>query len=202
MSRSEEAGGAPPDLDSPDRPSIGTYLARQRRLRGISLDELAQLTRIPVRSLERLEAGSYDGVTDGFARGFVRTVAGSLGLEPADTLARMLREPSPQDEVGSQPSLLFRRLVLLSSGLIVLVLAIGVVRALTTGGRGAPPEPVEQVFRRDAVRLLAESERAAGHRAEALDVLALSAPGAEDELPQAAWPAALPDASALDAAID
>ena len=73
--------------------SIGSYLARQRRLRGVSVDELASLTRIPRRSLERLEAGAFDGTPDGFVRGFVRTVAEALGLDPDDAVNRLLREP-------------------------------------------------------------------------------------------------------------
>ena len=79
-------------VDEP-MPSIGTYLARQRRLRGIELEELAAVTKIPRRSLERLESGAFDGVTDGFVRGFVRTVADAIGLDPDDTVTRMLAEP-------------------------------------------------------------------------------------------------------------
>ena len=74
---------------------IGAYLRRQRRLRAVSLEELADLTRIPLRSLERLEAGGFDGETDGFARGFVRTVAEALGLDVEDAISRMLHEPAP-----------------------------------------------------------------------------------------------------------
>ncbi|MCH8971918.1 MAG: hypothetical protein IH918_07545 [Acidobacteria bacterium] len=52
-----------PDLDSVrsmvefelERQSIGAYLRGQRRLRGIGIEELAELTRIPTRSLERLD---------------------------------------------------------------------------------------------------------------------------------------------------
>jgi hypothetical protein len=73
--------------------SIGVYLARQRELRGISLDQLAASTRIPRHSLERLEAGAFDASPDGFARAFVRTVAVALGLEPDDTVNRMRPEP-------------------------------------------------------------------------------------------------------------
>jgi transcriptional regulator with XRE-family HTH domain len=72
---------------------IGEYLRRQRILRGMSAEELADLTRIPLRSLERLESGQFDGETDGFVRGFVRTVALALGLDTDDTVARMLQEP-------------------------------------------------------------------------------------------------------------
>lgn len=71
---------------------IGAYLARQRKLRGVSLDELESLTRIPKRSLERLESGVFDDDRDAFVRGFVRTVALALGLDAADAVARMLPE--------------------------------------------------------------------------------------------------------------
>ena len=73
--------------------SVGVYLAQQRRLRGISLDDLSALTRIPRRSLERLEAGAFDRTPDGFARGFVRSVAEALGLDPNEAVMRLLPRP-------------------------------------------------------------------------------------------------------------
>ena len=75
----KEVQGVPED---PTLGSVGRYLAGQRLLRGISLDDLAVLTKIPRRSLERLEAGAFDHVADGFSRGFVRAVADALGLDP------------------------------------------------------------------------------------------------------------------------
>lgn len=87
----------PPTSDGGDggvaTSSIGEYLKRQRLLRGVTIEDLAATTRIPLRSLERLEAGYFDGVTDGFVRGFVRTVALALGLDADQTVARMLDEP-------------------------------------------------------------------------------------------------------------
>lgn len=84
-SRAESDGLAPG--------SIGEYLKRQRLLRGITVEELSATTRIPLRSLERLEAGYFDGVSDGFVRGFVRTVSLALGLDADQAVARMLEEP-------------------------------------------------------------------------------------------------------------
>lgn len=84
---------APALTGDPER-SIGAYLTRQRELRGISLDELATLTRIPRRSLERLESGVFDRAPDGFVRGFVRTVAAALGLDPDEAVMRLLCEPA------------------------------------------------------------------------------------------------------------
>lgn len=71
---------------------IGAWIARQRVLRGISIDELERRTRIPRRSLERLESGVFDGDRDAFARGFVRTVAFAIGLDADEAVARMLPE--------------------------------------------------------------------------------------------------------------
>lgn len=86
---------SPPMAEGDPAPAtaIGEYLKRQRVLRGITIEELAASTRIPLRSLERLEAGYFDGMTDGFVRGFVRTVSTALGLDADQTVARMLEEP-------------------------------------------------------------------------------------------------------------
>ena len=74
--------------------ALGSWLTRQRELRGISREELSALTRLPMRSLERLESGAFDGQQDGFVRGFVRTVAVAIGLDPDDAVARLLAEPA------------------------------------------------------------------------------------------------------------
>ena len=110
--------------------SIGRYLAGQRELRGISVEELATQTRIPLRSLQRLETGVFDGDIDGFVRGFVRTVAEALGLDPEDTLTRMLVEPDGSERRTVRSYLSVRR-VLLAAGLVIV-------------GCGKKPEPVEK----------------------------------------------------------
>jgi hypothetical protein len=155
--------GAPAlSADPGEEAGIGAYLARQRRLRGISLDELATLTRIPRRSLERLESGAFDGPPDGFVRGFVRTVAVAIGLDPEETLTRMLREPEARHR-GRAPSL---RRVAAAGAAILLLLALGAALArLAPGPRQAPapaaapaPRGAELPVRRDHVRALALEE--------------------------------------------
>jgi len=133
---------------------IGAYLAQQRRLRGLDLEDLVSLTRIPRRSLERLEGGAFDRHPDGFARGFVRSVARAMGLDPDDTVARMLEEPvaSPR---ASWPDP--RRLLLGVGGLLVL-LGLALLLVLRPEGpadRDAPAAREPRLVRRDAVRALA-----------------------------------------------
>ena len=140
------------------RESIGEYLARERELRGISLDELAETTRIPLRSLERLEAGAFDRDPDGFARGFVRTVAEALGLEPDQTVIRMLPEPAPPVTGGHAPASRALLLALLATLIAVSLPWIG-WRLLSEPPAAAQAAPTreERSVRRDRVRLLAES---------------------------------------------
>lgn len=142
---------------SRDSQSIGAYLAHQRRLRGISTEELAQLTRIPVRSLERLEAGSFDHDVDGFVRGFVRTVSLALGLDADDTLARMLREPGASDArlAGARPGLRLALVVVLAMALLGGL--VGLMRSLLPE-RTSVATQTERVVRRDPVRALAEAQ--------------------------------------------
>jgi transcriptional regulator with XRE-family HTH domain len=155
--RGAGTGAAPQDAATPF--SIGRYLASQRQLRGISLDDLAARTKIPRRNLERLESGAFDAQSDGFVRGFVRTVAEALGLDTRETLMRMTGEPSPDDE-----QLLFRRrvriAVVTSIAGALLLLALGVGLRLATRWivepTGGPPD---HVFRRDAVKSLVDQER-------------------------------------------
>jgi cytoskeletal protein RodZ len=142
---------------STDRLSIGRYLASQRRLRGISLDELAASTKIPRRNLERLESGAYAAQADGFVRGFVRTVAEALGLDPHEAVMRLVGEPASGDEEWRRR----RRLRAVLLGVVlgaILLLAFGWGLRLATRWivepAGGPPD---HVYRRDAVRSLAES---------------------------------------------
>ena len=154
--------------------SIGRYLAGQRKLREISLDELSRLTRIPRRSLERLESGAFDSNPEGFARGFVRTVAEALGLDPDEAVMRLMREPDEEEAAepavaGFDPKAWLGRAVLLA----------GLILGIALGWRlvGACVEPAEApaendlVLRRDPVRRLVEQLQpgaavAAGKNAE------------------------------------
>ncbi len=154
--------GPLPDRKARDREiSIGAYLARERLLRGISVGELAELTKIPRRSIERMEAGAFDGNPDGFVRGFVRAIALALGLDPEEAVMRMLGEPADLEEVAEAPALRLDRRLLAISGLLVATVGLGL--AIWGWASRAPSAPSaddtpEIVYRRDAVRALADEQ--------------------------------------------
>jgi hypothetical protein len=156
-----ESGHA--ERDSSDAPlehqRIGGYLKRQRELRGVSAEELARTTRIPLRSIERLESGSFDGEVDGFVRGFVRTVAVALGLDPNETVGRMLAEPRPEPPVRHRNSIALPRAIVGLAVVLLLALAIGLIRVVADGESPAVAGHSDDVVRRrDPVRALAESQ--------------------------------------------
>jgi cytoskeleton protein RodZ len=68
--------------------SFGERLKREREMREVSLDELTKATRISQRFLEALENEDWKKLPGGvFGRGFVRTIAGYLGLDEESLLS-------------------------------------------------------------------------------------------------------------------
>lgn len=66
-----------------EAPLPGAYIRAQRKRLGMSLDQLAALTKIPRRQLELLEDdrhGELPGLV--FVKGFLRCCARALGLDP------------------------------------------------------------------------------------------------------------------------
>jgi transcriptional regulator with XRE-family HTH domain len=68
---------------------VGGFLRGERELRYISLDDVAERTKISRRYLKAIEEGRYDQLPgETFVRGFIRSYAQSVGLDPEDTLLR------------------------------------------------------------------------------------------------------------------
>lgn len=74
------------------RLSLALWLRAGRAERGLSLDDVARITKIQVRILERLESGAIkpgDGLpADVFLRGFIRSFAKCCGLDEQEALRR------------------------------------------------------------------------------------------------------------------
>src|SRR3954466_9687318 len=62
--------------------SFGERIKREREMRGVSLEEIAESTKIGKRNLEALETEDFDKLPGGiFNKGFVRAYAKYLGLD-------------------------------------------------------------------------------------------------------------------------
>jgi hypothetical protein len=127
-------------------------------LRGITLEQLSETTRIPIRALARLEAGVFDAAPDGFARGFVRTVAVALGLPADETVARMLPEANSDDRKRGLFGIWLRRGFAAASVFFFILVAVWTFagRQILPGSWNRSRE--ELVHRHDAIRVLAEEQ--------------------------------------------
>lgn len=88
--------------------SIGIWLRREREVRGVSLEEVADATRIPVQSLANIEDGRFDDLPgEVFVKGFLRSYARAVGLPGDDVLARYGIEVRSRDvkTLAVRPSL-------------------------------------------------------------------------------------------------
>ena len=124
------------------------------------MDDLATRTRIPRRNIERLESGAFDASPDGFSRGFVRTIAEALGLDPDEAVMRHMREPVAEDAERARAAQGRRMLLGIGAAallLIVLVFSVKLVVKLLTLDPQVTQERPGLVYRRDAVRELAGS---------------------------------------------
>src|SRR5712692_4718159 len=92
--------------------AFGERLRREREMRGITLDEISESTKIARRHLESLEKQDFDSLPGGiFNKGFVRAYARFLGIDEdqavADYSAASNEEPVPENqfplEVRQQP---------------------------------------------------------------------------------------------------
>jgi cytoskeletal protein RodZ len=71
------------------RQTLAMWLRAGRVRRKLSLDDVARITKIQVRILEKLEMGQLDGLpADVFVRGFVRSFARCAGLDENEALSR------------------------------------------------------------------------------------------------------------------
>jgi cytoskeletal protein RodZ len=82
--------------------SLGAELRRQRELRGITLKEIADGTKISRRYLEALESNAHEILpAPVFTRGFVREFARYIGLDPeemADRYNELSRAGDPDED--------------------------------------------------------------------------------------------------------
>ncbi len=116
---------------------FGMTMKLAREQRGVSLRQIADVTKLSVRALEALERNDISQIPGGiYGRAFVRSYASEIGLDPEQTVRDFLaRFPddsmsagSPHarylEDTGDEPRR--RRL----SGVLISVLVVGVIIAI------------------------------------------------------------------------
>lgn len=79
------------EIQDPPRP--GARLRAAREEQGLDLEHVAAETRIPLRHLEKIEAGAYDELPSRtYAIGFTRTYARTVGLDDREIVAAVREE--------------------------------------------------------------------------------------------------------------
>ncbi|MCA9523876.1 MAG: helix-turn-helix domain-containing protein [Myxococcales bacterium] len=118
--------------------SLGRYLRENREAKGVTLEQIAEATKIPKGSLEYLESDQYEFLpADVFVRGFIRTYCKNINIEPNHALslyherkgrpAQALREygriVSPTDEPESGRGLRLSHMLLILIAIVTFVVA-------------------------------------------------------------------------------
>jgi cytoskeletal protein RodZ len=69
--------------------TLGHTLRQLREAKGMSIEELSRATRVPVTSVERIEADRFDELPgEVFVRGFLKSYARAVNVQPDEVLAR------------------------------------------------------------------------------------------------------------------
>lgn len=137
--------------------SLGSYLSELRTSRGVSLEELARITRVGQSDLQALEADAFDRLpAPVFTKGFIRAYCLALGEAADEALARYREildtppaQPAPQDTLRPKSrgygAVLVSLVLLLGLGL-GLFLVVGLqerLRGPVVAGGAAPEAPKE-----------------------------------------------------------
>jgi len=137
--------------------NFGASFKKAREFRGITLDQIAKETRISTRFLAAIENEEFHLLPGGvFNRGFIRTFAERVGLDPDEAVAdyeRLVSAGEPNDvQSSTDPASTRRERHLYPAAVAVLALAIGIFYFVTREGQPvqtatAPPisKPAPQV---------------------------------------------------------
>jgi transcriptional regulator with XRE-family HTH domain len=122
---------------------LGETLRRARQTRGITIEDAERATRIPRRYLEALEQENF-GILPApvYARGFLRSYSGYLGLDPADLLPFFpvghVDEPKlePLPEVKQPRTWSMSGIIAVAAVGALILLVIGLYSIGSEGGEG------------------------------------------------------------------
>ena len=140
--------------ETPSRDGAGTILRKTREAKGLTLDQVASETRIPVRHLEVMEEGDFANLpARTYATGFARTYAKMLGLDAEEIVAKVREELAVEGdgyrERGStfepgDPAKIPSAGLAWAGGIAAILLVAGAIAFYSTYyGAGTGPDPLQ-----------------------------------------------------------
>lgn len=128
--------------------SIGRTLKSMREAQGMSVEEIARATRIPVSSLERIEGDHFDDLPgEVFVRGFLKAYARAVEAPADEILARYTASrrvayvtPLPLSAPQGKRSPGRRVGVAIAFVLLLILFTVAISIVLRPRGQGAPRE--------------------------------------------------------------
>jgi cytoskeleton protein RodZ len=136
--------------------TVGERLRAAREAKGVSLQEVASQTRIPIRHLEHIEKGEWDALPAAtYSVGFARSYATSVGLDPAEVGQELRQElgiarnqpasPAAAYYEPADPARVPPRWIAVVAGILIVVLVAGYLiwRNQAVGDGPLEPQLVE-----------------------------------------------------------
>lgn len=127
-----------------DHVEFGKYLSQQRELRGLSRDEVSQVTKISPSLIAALEEGQMERLPARvFVVNYIRAYATVIGLAPEEAVLRYeeVDKAAPEPSPAALERERRRRAWLALLVLLVVVLGVGGYVALVVTGKAPGPLP-------------------------------------------------------------
>ena len=128
--------------------NFGATFKKARESKGISLDQIANQTRISTRFLAAIENEEFQLLPGGiFSRGFVRSFAEAVGIDPAQAVAdyeRLSSVPQPGIDppaAAAVPPKTERHLYPVAVGILAIAVAIFYLMTRESGHKSEPVTP-------------------------------------------------------------
>ncbi|MFQ5698305.1 MAG: multiprotein-bridging factor 1 family protein [Myxococcota bacterium] len=153
------SGSAPPGAPDPEAlPDLGSWLARERQLRGLSREWLAARLKLAPSLVAAIESGERPLSGDGHGRSIARALARSMGADPETAVTLLRRAPAPSRALRTHPRRVFTGVALGTALAAAAGVGVGLRAlwsALGAAHEVAAPSP-ERVYRPDYVARLLE----------------------------------------------
>jgi cytoskeleton protein RodZ len=138
-------------LKSPLMASLGQDLKRERELRGISLEEISNLTKISLKQLEAVEQDRLNDLPGGFfIKAILKAYANSIGLEEDTVMNKyyeesLLKRPSPESKLNKEkvkPAMTKKKIAI---AVLAIISTVIIIFVFLTSLKKRTPLPQEEI---------------------------------------------------------